>query len=454
MNKKAKLQAKRALLLEQMEAITDRALEDKRTAEQSQADAGELEALRAQLKIVDAGIENAIAEERAAAGEAGETATPGEPTERANPAGGGAHISNVRDRAAEKPFESLGEQLQTVIRSSKPGASVDKRLLHVNELQSRAATGASELIDQEGGFLVQKDQGDLLIKKTFEQGQILSRVSKLGISAKSNSIELPRIIENSRADGERNGGVRVYTSAEAEEFTLSKLNKFGKMEVKLDKLTALTAVTEELAEDAPALGGWLSMMYLAEMTHKLEHLIFYGNGGREFIGIMNSPAKIAQAKKTGQGAATYIWENASKMRMRVFSKNRANMAVFINQDVEDALANMAMVIGTGGVPVYLPAGGASVDGFDRLFGKPVIPTEHCKTLGEEGDVLFADLSEYLLVDKGGIKEQTSLHVYFDKDERAIKWTYRVGGQPLWDAPLTPKNGNNTTSPFVVLAVRA
>jgi hypothetical protein len=53
---------------------------------------------------------------------------------------------------------------------------------------------------------------------------------------------------------------------------------------------------------------------------------------------------------------------------------------------------MSMVIGTGGVPVYLPPGGLSHAPFGTLMGRPVMPLEFCETLGTEGDIVLADVA--------------------------------------------------------------
>ena len=76
------------------------------------------------------------------------------------------------------------------------------------------------------------------------------------------------------------------------------------------------------------------------------------------------------------------------------------------------------------------------------------------TLGTVGDLILADWSQYQMIDKGGIKGASSMHVRFLQDEMVYKFTYRINGQPTWDAALTPYKGTNTVSPFVTLDTRA
>lgn len=52
-----------------------------------------------------------------------------------------------------------------------------------------------------------------------------------------------------------------------------------------------------------------------------------------------------------------------------------------------------------------------------------------------------------------MKNSISMHLWFDQDLVAFKWTLRVGGQPWLQAPVARKSGGNTLSHFVVLAAR-
>jgi len=116
---------------------------------------------------------------------------------------------------------------------------------------------------------------------------------------------------------------------------------------------------------------------------------------------------------------------------------------------------LGITLGTGGAPVWMPPGGASGSPYSTLFGCQMIPIEQAQALGTEGDIIFANLNQYAICDKGGIQTASSIHVNFTADETVFRFIYRVDGQPLWKSPLTPYRGAaaNTLSPFVTLAVR-
>jgi HK97 family phage major capsid protein len=138
-------------------------------------------------------------------------------------------------------------------------------------------------------------------------------------------------------------------------------------------------------------------------------------------------------------------------------RSKANAVWFINADVTPQLYLMSLAVGTGGAPVFMPAGGLSASPYGSLLGKPVIEIEQCSTLGTVGDVILADMTQYLLIDKGGIEGASSIHLKFNYDETVFRFVYRVDGQPTWAAAVTPFKDAATTrtiSPFVTLATRA
>jgi len=80
--------------------------------------------------------------------------------------------------------------------------------------------------------------------------------------------------------------------------------------------------------------------------------------------------------------------------------------------------------------------------------------EQASTLGTEGDLMLVDLQRYLLSTRGNLRVDSSIHVPFVYDEMAIRFIYRVDGQPDFATAKTPYKGTDTQSPFVTLATRA
>jgi len=349
------------------------------------------------------------------------------------------------------PYKSLGEQLQDVRLAGIPGGQVNPRL---REVQA-AASGTNETVPSEGGFLIQQGfSGDLLQRVFSDPASILSRVTRVQVGGNSNSVDFPMVDETSRATGSRLGGVQTYWTAEAAAATPSK-PKFRKLHLELKKLMGVCYATDELVQDASLLEFVVRNGFNSEIQFAVQDAVINGTGAGQPLGILTSGALVQVAKETGQRAASFVLENAVKMWERMPGRNRANAAWLINgSGVESQLYTMSLSVGTGGAPVFLPGGSASATPFMTLFGRPIIPIEQCPALGTLGDVILADLSEYILIDKGAVKEDVSIHVQFLADELAYRFVYRCDGQTMAAAPTTSFKGSVPQSAFVALATRA
>ena len=345
----------------------------------------------------------------------------------------------------DQPWESLGQQLIAVKNFAMSGGlRADPRL--------KAPTGLSEGQPSEGGFLVQTDYATSLLEKVYADSSVVSRVTRMPISANSNSIKIPAVSESSRADGSRFGGIRAYWLNEAGTKTPSQ-PAFEQVALELKKLIGLCYATDELLQDAPALESWVKMAFAKEFDFKITDAILNGDGAGKPLGIENAPCTLSVSAETSQAADTILFENIIKMWARLYAPCRPNAVWLISQDIEPQLFSMAMAVGTGGVPVYMPAGGISGAPYGTLMGRPVLPIEQCDNLGDVGDIILADLSQYIMIDKGGVQQASSIHVNFTTDETAFRFVYRVDGQPWWRSALTPFNGGSTQSPFINLAAR-
>lgn len=347
------------------------------------------------------------------------------------------------NKEQRKGFTSFGEFAQAV--------AIRSGYTNIPDAELRAS-GLSEGVPSDGGYFVTQDIANELIKATWEVGQVANKCRKFGLSSSANSIKIPAIAEAARADGSRRGGVRGYWANEAATVTATD-PKFAQAELTLNKLFCLGYMTDELIQDAGALQTMLMEFFAEEIAFKLDDAIINGDGVGKPMGIMNAPCLVTVAKENNQAADTVVFQNVLKMWSRLHAPSRGNAVWFINQDVEPQLYQMSLAVGTGGVPVYLPANGIAGSQYSTLFGRPVIPIEQCDTVGDLGDIILADMSQYYIADKGGVQSASSIHVKFIYDETAFRMTYRVDGQPSWGSVITPFKSSNTLSPFVTLAAR-
>ncbi len=344
-------------------------------------------------------------------------------------------------------FRNPGEFFQSVAAAMTPGRPVDHRLFNI-----QAATGMSGGTPSDGGFLVDTDLGNEILQTVFSPAKIATRCRRIRVSGNANGIKIPGLDETSRASGTRHGGVQGYWLDEAAQITASK-PKFRQVELNLKKVAAMVYASDELLSDARMLGDYLAKVAGDELSFLLEDAIVNGSGAGQPLGILNSGALVSVDAESGQAADTVVAENVMKMWSRMLGSSRPNAVWLVNQNVEPQLYSMALSVGTGGAPIFLPGGGMSEAPYATLYGRPVIPSEHCPTLGDLGDIILADFGGYLLAQKGGIESAMSIHVKFDYDESVFRFIMRVDGQPALSSAVTPYKGSDTLSHFVALAAR-
>jgi HK97 family phage major capsid protein len=354
--------------------------------------------------------------------------------------------------AAEQEKYPLGRYMQDIVdcarahRLTPRVENYQKKVVH----DFRAPTGSSEGVPSDGGFLVGKEMSDEIVKRVYNNTQLIGRVRKRTLTGNVNGIKLNGIDETSRADGSRYGGVRAYWVAEGDDITASK-PKFRQMEFDLKKVAALYYATDEAVQDSGVLEQEATEAVSAEFDFKIQDAIINGDGAGKPLGFLSSPCVISVAKETGQAADTIVYENIVKMYSRFWGMNGIWIA---NRDTFPQLAQLYQAVGTGGVPVWQPANMAAGQPFQTLLGMPIVYVEQAATLGDKGDIVLADMSQYMLIDKGGMQAAMSIHVEFVADEIVYRWITRVDGQPLWNSALTPYKGSATRSPFVAIANRA
>jgi HK97 family phage major capsid protein len=313
-----------------------------------------------------------------------------------------------------------------------------------------AATGAGTQVDSNMGFAVPMEIAPGIERDMFETGDLLSRVDARTITV-GNTMTYNLVDSTSRADGSRGGGVLGYWVDEGTAPTASTI-KLQRMELKLRKVGAFGVMTDELLADAVAIGGELETGFAEELTFQVENKIWRGNGASAPLGFLNAPCLVTVAKTSNQTAATISTDNLAAMWARVPTRSKKNAVWYYNAESGPTLWNMYQAIGlTGTAPRfvnYTPDGGLTI------FGRPAIESEYAEAVGTVGDIVVIDPKKYRLIRKGGIEQASSMHVYFATGEQAFRAFYRVDGQMVPRAALTPFKGTATLSPVVALATRA
>jgi len=351
---------------------------------------------------------------------------------------------------AGKGFKGFGHFCYDIYKAGK--AEVSEPLARY--VKAAKAAGMNEAVDSEGGYLVPTEHSTMLLEKSLEDSIVRPRAQVVPMGSSSIKIDA---VKDANRTSTLFGGVRIYRTPEGGKKESSK-PALSQVQLNLNKLTGLCYVTDELLQDSPqSIEALVNRLFPEAMRYKQDTEYLTSNGAGCPLGALNAanPSILAITKEAGQGADTIVVENVLKMYARCYGKNNAVWVA--NHDAFVQLATMVLKVGTGGVPVWLPGNNTGIAGAPQgtLLGRPLILSELVPTVGDQGDLSLCDFSQYLIGERAGEGLQTasSIHLRFDYDETAFRFTFRNDGQPWWLSTLTPVNGA-TMSPFVVIEARA
>jgi HK97 family phage major capsid protein len=340
-------------------------------------------------------------------------------------------------------WRSFGEYAMAV--RNAPRGKIDPRLV--------ANAGPSPLTQEgsgaDGGFAVPPDFRTEIVMKVMAEDSLLGRTD--GQTTTSNQLTVPT---DETTPWQSTGGVQAYWEGEAAQIASTKV-ALNSITVRAYKIAALVPVTDELLEDASSLANYLRKKTPVKFEYKINDAILNGDGVGKPKGILNSSFTVSIAKDSGQTNGTVTFGNVTRMWSSMYARWRNNAVWLINQDVEPFLQQMTIQGTNSGVfPAYLPPGGLSGSPYATLLGRPVIVTEACAAVGTPGDIIFMDPAQYLSVVKsGGMRQDVSIHLWFDYDVTAFRFIMRLGGQPWWSQQIARAKSANPLSGFVTVAQR-
>lgn len=344
---------------------------------------------------------------------------------------------------ADRPFKSIGENLIAIANLARTG-KIAPRIKGLQAMELKAALGSNEAVPSQGEFLLEPTITAGLLKPMHEAGVFTQDAQKLPVGPNSNSGWIPGVDETSRAAGSRWGGVRGYHVAEAASLTASQ-PKFRKINWELHKIHVLQYATDELLQDAGMLTAIINQSSAEELDFMANDDILNGIGGDRAVGVLNSGALIGIGRTT---ANEVVHRDIVRMWQRLSPRSKASAKWYINSEVHPQLDQLTFTAGTTGI--LSPYVRYDANGVMNIYGRPVVETEFNAALGTAGDILLADMGEYLMWEKNSVEAASSIHVQFLTDQTAFRFIYRMDGQTALASALTPYKGSNTQSPFVSL----
>lgn len=425
MSKKLRdLQSKKATLVQSARALTDVA--DKEARDLTAEEATQFDAISAQITAASAAIdrEHALI---AAEAQVGITSVLGN------------QVTDNIEQDPKRGFQSFGDFARSVA-AAQNGGAIDKRLAF-----SAAAPGSfgNEAAGTDGGFAIPPQFSGDIWRLSLGEDSLIPLTQNTEITG--NSMIFPK--DESTVWG--GTGVQAYWQAEAKQAAESK-PQLGSDALVLQKLMALVPISNEMIDDGFAIGSYLQANAPERITYKTNEAILFGDGVGKPLGALTGGSVIVQAKDAGQAPGTISATNISNMVSRLLVGELKNAFWLGNPDLLSPLEALTL----GNFPIFLPNQSAAAASYGMLKGRPLQLSEHANSFSSQGDLSLISLNGYRTITKaGGIQTATSMHLYFDADAMAFRFTFRINGKPILSKPVIPPKSANTRSHFITLAAR-
>lgn len=310
----------------------------------------------------------------------------------------------------------------------------------------RAASEAGEYSAPDGGLAVSPDVASGIFVRAGEQ----SLWMRLGARVERMTSH-ERLITALDDDDETADALASIVAEDTPESVAGTVQWAKVRQVRLvaDKLMVLARVTNELGEDAPDYLSALEDAMIRAISRRIDRIMLNGNNGAG--GLLGAPSTITVSPEGSQVADTIVWKNAIKMWARLAPGSHENSVWIVHPTTLPQLLSMFIEMGSSGAQPrgVFETGGPT--GYTMLT-RPVYVTSRVKKLGDLGDIMLVDPTQTVIGIRTGIGVDRSPFPYFTSDMLALRARWRGCAGSLWDAPVTPPEGD-TLSPCVVLGAR-
>lgn len=346
--------------------------------------------------------------------------------------------------AHDAAFVNLSEMFYSISEHSAKDTELSNKLVTLRNAMS-------SMKPSDGGFLIPEVLRSEVLRTALETAIVRPRARTIPMD--SLTVPFPTIDSTSNVSSVY-GGIVGYWTEEGATLTESK-PRFGRVELRAQKLVLYVEVPNELLQDArPSMEAFLTEIFPEALAWFEDIAFFLGNGTGEPLGFLNAPAAIAITRAVGNQSID--WADVAAMYTQMLPQSLSRAVWVVSPDAVGNLLTMPFT-GGGTVPILLGGGGGGfVEGNSAMplsiLGRPVIISEKAKALGTSGDINFVDFGYYLIGDRQAMSAKQSEDFRFNQDVTAIRVTERVDGRPWLAQSITPQNGSaNKLSPFIKLA---
>jgi len=348
-----------------------------------------------------------------------------------------------------------GSRPERLTKSLERSRAVISKAIADKLIDKDAGDGLTIGADSEGGFLVPPEFSLMLLDAKLEAAVVRPRATKMQIG--SDRIELPQLKNYDHSGNLVYGGILAYWKGENVQYTATKA-EFEEIALNLNALTSMGFASHKIMRFSPISVGSFVLPKMAEaMAWKEDDGFINGTGAGMPLGLLKAPGIVSIAIESGQTLANgpIVAKNIDKMYAQLrMEKMASTIWIYNHPQLWPSLADLKRTVGTGGSAAGLVQFMGTTP-TKVLYGMPLVDTEHTQAVGTAGDIILADLSQYLIADdRQGPEISSSIHLKYDYGQTAFRIISYSDGQPRWRSSFTRQNGTAKVSPVVTLAARA
>lgn len=344
-------------------------------------------------------------------------------------------VKEVKEITEKKEIPTMIEVKEQKLSPEKKlhNAFIASKALATNKWteEAKAIVGQGETTDADGGYLVDNDIVSDIYRYAMETSFIANKVAQRPVGQGYNTLQL-RTANSANATPADYQGVALAVVSEGAAITPDKV-PFVTKTAAVNKLAALFAETNEIAQDVPGMASYLSKTVGEAFGLVLDDEILHGT--KSLLTALVDDASVVDIT----GAATPTVAMIANMYMGAI--NPAQSEWYMSGAAYAALMNLN---GADSRPMIQM--NYALSPFGTLLGRPVNVVPCMKAIASSGAILFADLGNaYTLGTKGGVNFANSVHLYFNTDQMAYRWVLRVAGVPSKSTTLTLADGRKVAA---------
>jgi HK97 family phage major capsid protein len=315
-----------------------------------------------------------------------------------------------------------------------------------------AATGMTERIPSEGGFLVPWVLTEQVLNYTA--GAIIRpRATPVPMTTLQQAI--PTLSAFNESNGAQALGGMTFSVVEEGSTIPATAPAFDRLQLEARKYAGYLAnVPAELLSDAAgAMGDLLGRIIAEGYSWWEDELWINGTGVGQPQGLINAPGAYT-VNRANEGAVG-LNDLAVMMEALHPVAERGAACWLLNSQVFDGLMTLSLGVGVSPSATYVPA--SEWLWFDttarcwRLIGLPCFPHDHNPALGDTGDAILCDLGQYLIGSLLALTvELSAAGAGFPSDTVNIRVRARIDGR-FWPQSTFTTAAGATVSPLVLLS---